>query len=140
MFEYHAWATLRDAANPDDDAIAEASAATVSAIRLLLADPSVDNDFQSTDIRYVNGQWHVWLAGHRNHRNSDVLDAWRAIGIEAPGSYGLLYVHDDEAPEQHNEWVAWSMARGCVTVAPDPFLSPYVPVLEDPESWEAEPG
>jgi hypothetical protein len=134
MFEYHGWATLRDAANPDDSAAADALPATVDAIRRLLTDAGVNNDFQVADVRHANGQWQVWLAGYRNHRHTAVLDAWHAIGKTAPGSYGLLYVHDDEDPQRDNEWVAWAMARGRVTVHTDRFLSPYVPVIEDAEA------
>lgn len=74
----------------------------------------------------------VWLAGYRNHRNAHVLETWRTIGQLAPGSYGLLYVQDDEDEGRDNSWVVYAMTRGQVTEGTDAWLSPVVPTLQDP--------
>lgn len=42
-----------------------------------------------------------------------------------PGSYGLLYIHDDEDDKDEidhsNEFVVWKLARGHLNQEKDPF-------------------
>jgi hypothetical protein len=71
--------------------------------------------------------------GPASSGNTHVLEAWRTIGQLAPGSYGLLYVHDDEDAGRDNSWVVYTMTRGMVAERSDTWLSPVVPVLQDPE-------
>ena len=131
MFDYHGWVTLRDHATADDGVTL--ADATLKAVQGLLRSADLNNDFQTADVRAANGFWHVWLAGCRNHRNEPVLAAWRTLAQLAPGSYGVLYVQDDEDPEHDNHWLQHIMARGGLKVRRDKYLSPVVPVLQDPE-------
>ncbi|KRF32213.1 hypothetical protein ASG93_04815 [Paenibacillus sp. Soil787] len=52
-----------------------------------------------------------------------------------PGSYGLLYVHNDEdfkgEDDNSNNFIVWKLARGKLTQEKDNYLSPYIPVVED---------
>ncbi|WP_255297566.1 Imm7 family immunity protein [Leptospira kirschneri] len=45
------------------------------------------------------------------------------------GSYGLLYIHDEEDDKNEidhsNEFVVWKLARGHLNQEKDPFLSPF---------------
>ena len=49
-----------------------------------------------------------------------------------PGSYGLLYTLDDEDAAHVNAFRVYVLARGALVERTDPFLSPFVPVVEDP--------
>jgi hypothetical protein len=139
MFEYHGWATLRDYAGVGPDEFADdPRAETVDVVRLLLDREAVSNVWQSASVTSRNGCWQVEMQGVRNHRSDAVLEVWHALGQAASGSYGLLYVHDDEDPRRPNEWAVYALVRGKVTVNADPFLSPFVPRLEDPWVPEAE--
>ena len=128
MFEYHGWATLRDAqddwdrSGPADDLSQRAYDAVADAIA------DVRNDLQVADLRVVNGSAHLWIAGLRNHRQEPVVETFGRIAQVAPWSYGLLHVYDDEAG---NSWVSWVMKRGTVTAETDAYLSPHVGVVED---------
>ena len=62
---------------------------------------------------------------------------FRWVAQELPESYGLLYVHDDEADGQANEFRTWRLARGELREMDDPFLSPCIPTPED--RWHGEP-
>ncbi|MFN8191857.1 MAG: Imm7 family immunity protein [Nocardioidaceae bacterium] len=130
MFEYHGWARVRDFLDTDHSEAADGLTRAAHDV-VLAALSRVTNDFQSTDLRVVNGSCHVWLAGLRNHRNDAVVDAFREIAVAAPLSYGLLSVYDDESVEDPNRWVTWVMKRGSVTPRPDTFLSPHVGEVED---------
>ena len=61
-----------------------------------------------------------------------MVDLFAGVGQDAPGSYGLLYIRDDEDPNGRvNEFQVLVMRRGKVTVHPDAFLSPCIPIIED---------
>src|SRR4051794_39844194 len=135
MFEYHGWATMIDH-DPDEirwDAADCLSRDAYDRVVALLDDEGLANDFQSVDLTNRNGYMQLRLDGFRNHRQQLVIDAFSQVAALAPMSYGLLYVHDDEHPDYNNQWVVHVMARGKVEPRLDTFLSPHVPVVEDPE-------
>jgi hypothetical protein len=101
-------------------------------VRRRIADFAVGSGV--ADVRWVNGVCMVWFAGCPNHRHDRVLDLFPWLGRLAPGSYGLLYVWDDEAGEAgeaENQFRVWRLARGLVEERADPFLSPCIPTIED---------
>jgi hypothetical protein len=130
MYEWHGWARLsKSPASLDTfDESDEITEQDLSAIRVLLAD-SASSFNETADLRGANGQWHVWLAGFHNHLDRDVVNLFRAIAAALPGSYGVLYAHDDEASEG---WDRWVMRRGDVHHMADEDLSPHIEVVEDP--------
>lgn len=71
-----------------------------------------------------------------NHRNEGVIELFRWIGANGPGSYGLLYVHDAEDHQRGGDYEncfrVWRLVRGTFSEVDDPFLSPLIPTLEDP--------
>lgn len=127
MFEYHGWITIYESAGDDDGdplALVERIRRRVDEV----AGPYL------LDLRFVNGVPSLHLAGFPNHRGlhgGDVEALFAAVGALAPGSYGLLYVRDDESADHANEFRVFRMARGRVTEHADPFLSPCVPTVED---------
>jgi len=118
VFEYHGWATLREAEEIDCPINDPARAGdclrttTLNSIGSLLESDGLRNVWQRAELSSANGAWHLHLSGYRNHRQALVLETWGRIGELAPGSYGLLYVQDDEDPERNNEWVAGGPLRG----------------------------
>lgn len=75
------------------------------------------------------------MHGLRNHRQDVVIDLYARIAASAPGSYGLLHVHDDEA-EDESRWVCWTMLRGRVEATTETRLTPHFGRVEDLPSWE----
>jgi hypothetical protein len=127
VYEWHGWATLSKTPAAVDDT--DPGREELSAVRALLAESdSVWNE--TADLRNANGAWHVWLAGFRNHYAPGVVGLFRAIAAMLPGSYGVLYAHDDEASDG---WDRWIMRRGGVHHVYDHDLSPHIGVVEDPE-------
>jgi len=135
MFEFHGWATIRASAGcEDDDGADHAQRAAESTVREMVAGSPLRESFNCTlDIRTANGHLHLSLAGCHNHADARVLYLFHDVARLAPGSYGLLYIHDDEDPERDtaNRWTSHVLARGAVTAVPDPFLSPIIEVVED---------
>ena len=131
MFEYHGWVTLRETAGLDDDDTALDEA--VQSVRRLVEE--LDSPYLA-DLRWMNGVPFLHLAGFANRRGpagDEVIGLLTDVGRAAPGSYGLLYVHDDEDPEHRNGFRVFRLVRGKVSEHADPFLSPYVPTVEDPD-------
>jgi hypothetical protein len=70
------------------------------------------------------------IVGLRNHLYEKIIDLYRWLAENAPGSYGLLYIHDDES-NFDNEFRILRLARGKLSEESDPFLSPVIPTVED---------
>jgi hypothetical protein len=129
VFEYHGWVAIRETAGLDDnDARLRQQ---VTEIQERLAELG---DYGLLDLRWMNGAPFLHLAGKPNHRGAwgtAILDTFERAGQIAPGSYGLLYVWDDESNQYPNEFRVFKLARGQVTEHPDVLLSPVIPALED---------
>jgi hypothetical protein len=130
MFEYHAWITVQSSAGDEtDDDLKAAFDAAKQQIEPLRSGTSV------VDLRWVNGIAQLHIFGFRNHRGGEgqeVIETFRRVGDVAPGSYGVLYMRDDEDPSGHdNEFQLIIMRRGKISSAVDSFLSPCIPVIED---------
>lgn len=79
-----------------------------------------------------------------NHRTSSIWALMEWIAKEGTGSYGIVYVHDDEdikgkrkdgrgAVDYSNEFRVWRVLNGKVDELDDPFLSPIVPRINPSE-------
>ena len=127
MFEYHGWITLRSTAEAVDDE---------PPLRLKEIQDLVNGlaGHGLTDLRQINGEHYIHLGGFTNHRGpqgAQVIGLFAKVGHLAPGSYGLLYVHDDEDPGYELEFRVFRLVRGTVTEHADQHLSPVIPALED---------
>jgi hypothetical protein len=138
MFEFHGWATLRaTATSPDDGWQRRQDEAAVEAVKELVDEVADRASFVGGQIvvQQVNGEWQVWFHGLRNHRQDWVVSLFTRIAESAPGSYGLLHVHDDEADDD-NRWICWTMLRGQIEASTEERLTPHVGRVEDEPSYE----
>ncbi|MEU8793696.1 Imm7 family immunity protein [Streptomyces sp. NPDC048643] len=127
MFEYHGWITVREAA-ADDDAEPRLRQ-IVDELRLRIAE--IDSPYL-LDLRWMNGEPFIHLGGSSNHRSSpDIVELFEHVAVAAPGSYGLLHLHDDEESGHQNEVRVLRLVRGMVTQHTEALLSPYIPTVED---------
>jgi hypothetical protein len=140
MFEFHGWATIRV---PDDDGQPSkpiGRGAEFEAIKnLRTAINEAHDEFCDFDIRRAgNGLIVLSMHGLRNHRYEPAIELFRWIATHLPDSYGLFYIFDDEDGKRgsdfSNEFRVWRLARGVCEETADPFLSPYFPTVEAPES------
>jgi Immunity protein 7 len=127
MFEYHGWITLRSTAEAVDDE---------PPLRLTDIQALVDElaGYALVDLRQMNGWYYIHLGGCPNHRGAHgpaLIDLFAKVGQLAPGSYGLLYIHDDEDPRHELDFRVFRLVRGAVTEHADHLLSPVIPTLED---------
>lgn len=78
-----------------------------------------------------NGLDTIHIAGHHNHASTKAEAFLRRIAEIAPGSYGIMHIHDDEDPKSVNSFNKLTLKRGKIEESIDNDLSPYIPVLED---------
>jgi hypothetical protein len=126
MFEFHGWATIRASAGCDDPPDEPAAAA----VRELIAQLGTRSN-RFVDLTRANGAFQLALRGFHNHRDQRILRFYEDVARVAPGSYGILHVHDDEDPQTHDSWICWVMRRGAVDCHRDDYLSPHIGVVED---------
>jgi len=111
----------------------------------------VNQEWWNTSIRLVvhNAVYMLQMSFCNNHyatNAAEVIKFFEYIAQIAPGSYGLLYLQDDEgkmlsqtfqrpledAMNQDCVITVLVMARGQVVRRKDPFLSPTIPRTEEP--------
>jgi hypothetical protein len=130
MLELHGW--LKISSSPaETETEPEDTDAAVQKLRTMIEPLAKVPGLM--DVRYVNGEafWHFGTL--RNHRSSyveELLGVIHEFAAYAAGSYGLVYVYDDE-DERRNDFQVLVVRRGEVLEPSDMFLSPIVPTLED---------
>ena len=128
MVEMHGWITIRETYEVTDDA---------NNIDAIVDDINRDLDelgYPDLKPKWINGECFLQCSVFTNHwgeHNQDILNIYYLIAKKAVGSYGLLYVHDDESETDSNVFVVYKLARGKVERTVDTLLSPYIPTVED---------
>ncbi len=130
MIEYHGWVVVResfDEKGEDDEKLNEIVRLVQNKIQSL----NKGNEFY--DLRYMNGTSHLSIQGNHNHRDEQLLDFFIWVAHNSVGSYGLLYVYDDEDRQRGNDnkFKVWRMKKGQVDEVDDVYLSPYFPTVEE---------
>ena len=128
MFEIYGWARIADSLTTNQTPIE-----LLDELQKQIDDMRREGWVVGRLDRNLNDSIHaLTIVGSRNHRYAAVVDLFRWIAENAPGSYGLLYVWDDEdnRNDYNNCFRVWRLARGRLEEMDDPFLSPRIPVIE----------
>lgn len=131
MVELHGWALIREnfVADSEEDNIER----IVSRFRTEIRKLEIDEKLLRMD--YCNGEAVVTATKLANHYSDDIkgiIDFFKQIAFVAPGSYGLLYLYNDEDTNGFdNVFQVFVLSKGSFVLHRDPFLSPYIPGVED---------
>jgi len=130
MYEFHGWVVIRETPKIVDeeniDYIVQDIEQTINKL-----------NWNSGVLKLfvVNGEYRILVSGLSNHKAQEaeeVFELYKYVAKIARGSYGLLYVRDDEdIAGLDNEFVVHVLVRGNFTIQKDTFLSPFIPVVED---------
>lgn len=136
MYQFHCWVVLSQSQAEIDEVDIDLSVAELKTRAAQLFENTVVYRFF-----FHNGRQILTLNGCPNRRGSIASSVRRMLECvveKLPGSYGLLYEHDEgvELPVGRGLFTVTVVKKGQLVVALDPFLSPAVPVIEDPE-WSA---
>lgn len=87
-------------------------------------------------IKALNGEWFLEFtifANRKNPETEEVFQLYNRIGELAEGSYGLIYLYDDEAEGKENQFQVFSLSKGSIKEFSDSYLSPVIPTIGDAE-------
>jgi hypothetical protein len=134
MFEYHGWATLRtDILDEYGDEDEDALQCLLGELRQYITTLSING---AIHIEQRNMLYALSIFGLNNHRQQPVIDLFGWLAQNARGSYGLLYIQDNEdfnrGSDYTNQFRVWRLALGQLEELDDQFLSPYIPTVELP--------
>lgn len=127
MVEVHGWITIRETYEATDEENFE----------VILKEINVEIkklNYCNPQIKRINGECFIEMLACTNHMSLDIkelLSFFEIVGRVAKGSYGLLYVHNDEDKDNHNSFIVHRLTRGKVDIYQDVLLSPIVPIIED---------
>lgn len=132
MIELHGWLTivatyLDEDKHPEIDEEQIYSDALKAAAQCTLPEKYVS-------LNCINGTYFLNVACCPNHYAAEVdeiIALFKKISSIASGSYGVIYLLNDEEPEHWNEFQVMVFKRGRCEVVRDNLLSPCIPVLED---------
>ena len=132
MYEFHGWATIHESLYEVDEGNLHK---IVDTIQYHIKNLNWVSGM--IGLKWINGSPFFYVAGQPNHKSQDVdevFETYKLIGKLAPGSYGVLYARNDEDEEGYdNAFRVYVLSRGNLVVHDDTFLSPCIPVIEDPE-------
>jgi len=129
MIEYNGWAIIRESFKQDDDE--KLLKSIINQIKQKISELDYGNEFYS--LNFLNGTYHLSIMANHNHRTEHVIDFFKWISNISKGSYGVLFVQDDEDIERENEnkFKVWIMKKAKVYEQDDIYLSPMNPEVED---------
>lgn len=131
MLELHGWVTIREtykASFDEEDHVDIVIEKIKNEIDRL--------SWFKPQIKALNGEWFMEFtifANRPNPQTQEVFRLYEKIGELAEGSYGLIYLYDDEDKKKGDEFQVYALTRGLVREFGDPFLSPVIPTVEDSE-------
>jgi hypothetical protein len=129
MYTYHLWIVLAESTLESDTGCLAAKVQTLEALVAQRIGPQ-----PRAPINQVNYDTVFQCSVSRNHRGEHwvrLCEVLSWITKELPGSYGLVYLRDDEDPDLKGAFRVLVLARGRIAEHEDPFLSPIVPMIED---------
>ena len=128
MIELHGWITVHETYKNTDE-----NDKVFDDIKNILK----KIDLLEDQIKYgfLNGNFYInftHFSNRKGKRTNLILKLLNQIGIIANGSYGMIYLRDDEDTNGNdNEFEVYVLSRGRVRIEQDVFLSPCIPTIED---------
>ena len=101
MVEVHGWITLRETYKVVDDDNVETLLEQINNEIEKIKYPQIQ-------IKVNNGDYYIELSVYTNHMSSDIKDLitfFDTVGKIAKGSYGLLYIYNDEDSYNYNNFM-----------------------------------
>lgn len=130
MIEFNGWVVIRESYNEEEEN-ENILNSIIKQIELKITELDYTNEFYL--LKPLNGTYHLSIMGNHNHRTENGIEFFKWISKISKGSYGILYVQDDEDYERGNEnkFKVWCMKKGNVIELDDTFLSPMNPEVEN---------
>lgn len=85
-------------------------------------------------LQYANGTAFLntlFCANHRGAAVDKIIETYQKVAAIAAGSYGVIYLRDDEDAVYHNTMQVFTFQKGSCTRRSDPYFTPCIPMLEE---------
>ena len=129
MVELHGWLTV-SATYKDEDTLADFEPDKV----LQTVKKIISASGYNIRLKYQNGSAFIdtlICSNHRTKEVDDIIGIYRHISEAATGSYGMIFLRDDEDAEHGNEFQVYVFKKGKCILKTDTELSPCIPTIED---------
>lgn len=134
MLSYYGWAEIRESYNEEGESDILMQEIWTS-LQKKSAEIMQNASNWSVEPKIFNGEYKLFVSGASNHKTNpwfEVLELFEWLAKNAVGSYGLLYLLDNEDKEGfNNDFQVYVLKKGTLTKQNDPFLSPYIPEIEE---------
>lgn len=84
-------------------------------------------------LRYANGTPFIntlFCSNHRTNKTDEIIETYKRISETASGSYGIIYLQDDEDKEHFNGFQIFVFKKGSCNYYTDTNFSPCIPTIE----------
>ena len=129
MIELHGWLSVVETYKDEDQLLQfELNLINEDIKEIVYAQDS------GVELRYINGSAFIntiYCSNHYTQEVDDIIDIYKKITSIATGSYGMLYIRDDEDLNHYNDFQVYVFKRGTYFTRTDTDLSPCIPTIED---------
>ncbi len=130
MIEYYGWLRILDNAYESDS---KELLKTIKEVETLTR--KFGNNDRIFELKCINSRCILCTAGSTNHKNAyvlEIIELFKTISVIAPGTYGLLYLLDDEDDKgKDDEFQVFKISKGKMIVEKEQLLSPCSKIIFD---------
>ena len=129
MTELHGWLAIRETYGDEDLLPRDVLEGIVKKVDKIIAENTYGVKMLSR-----NGSRYLETLFDSNHRTAEVdgiIGVYKSVAGTATGSYGMIWLWDDEDAVHYNEFQVFVFKRGKCFFRTDTDLSPCMPVIED---------
>ena len=129
MLELHGWLTISETYKDEDKYTNETLEDIMRPVNRI-----IENSGTQLTLQYMNGTPFLTTLLYANHRTKEtdtIIETYKSIAKTATGSYGIIYLHDDEDTKHYNEFQLFIFKKGECIYKTDDVFSPCIPTIED---------
>ena len=128
MIELHGWLSIRETHENED-----IFPSNELESRRQRVEEIIRNNTCGIRLEYVNGEpfiYSMFCSNHHTQEVDEIIETYKMISKHAIGSYGMIYLWDDEDKQYYNYFQVYVFKRGNCSFRLDKDLSPCIPVIE----------
>ena len=128
MIELHGWMTIRETFEDEDLLSPNEPEMIMQRVKDIIKANAC-----GIELQYLNGTAFINTLFCSNHHTSevdDIIETYKIVSKIATGSYGIIYLKDDEDEKHYNEFQIYLFKKGQCTFQVDTNFSPCIPTIE----------
>ena len=129
MIELHGWLSIVETYE-DEDLLSQSELEDISkAVKDIISKSDC-----GIELQYMNGFPYIntlYCSNHRTKQVDEIIETYKRVSETATGSYGVIYIRDDEDPVLYNAFQVYIFKRGRCISKVDTDFSPCIPTIED---------